>query len=387
MTRAGIKVSGLVASGKVAARDREDQRKPLVGARPAAAPSIVELPNRGEPTNEVGAARANDQVSTGAAHANVSGPVSDDVDTLRDEALKHTQQLTERDARISERDAIIEELKTSTDRVQRISLADVDDSPFQPRLEYDPEEIDALAKTMAASMQADPIKVRRVNGRYELISGHRRKRAALSLGWTEIDAVVEQRSDSQAELEAMLLVCANEPLSDYELAKMYKRALEKGYCKTREKAAAMFGVTPSAVTGRLSMLELPAPILEMLEAKPRLLGHPAAATVRSLVQEHPAYLDIIVRGVRRLIEEGAKQNALKGWILQAIAQHSRKSAPRENARIVTKDGREVFTTKKTANSVTVSIKARGIDNGQFELDLHKWLKEYANRPVDAVGEK
>jgi ParB/RepB/Spo0J family partition protein len=291
---------------------------------------------------------------------------------FRNEALKYTSQ-------IAERDAIIDELKNSTDRVQRIPLSEVDDSPFQPRLEYNPEEIDALAKTMAAGSQADPIKVRKVNGRYELISGHRRKRAALSIGWTEIDALVEHRTDDEAELESMLLVVGNVKLSDYEYAKMYRRALDKEYCKSIREAANMFGVTHPAVSGCLDMLELPKPIVDMLESKPSLFSYTTSNVIKALVKEYPKHSDIIVQGARRLVDGAAKQNSLKGWILQAIAQQTRKAKPKQSTRTITRDGHEVFTTKKAENAVTVSIKSHDLDGDRFEKDLHQWLNEYANR--------
>ena len=159
MTRAGIKVSGLVAAGKVAARDGEDQRKPLVAARPAAAPSVVDLPTRDEPS-----------------HDGAPSP-----------------------SRSADRPAAARE------DARKIPVADIVDSPYQPRLKYDPEEIDRLAETMDTAAHADPIKVRMVNGKYELISGHRRIRAARSLGWTEIDAYVEELTDREAQAKTLLL--------------------------------------------------------------------------------------------------------------------------------------------------------------------------------------
>lgn len=329
MTRGQIKMSGLLAQGVIKEADKNASAKPFGASVPQAA--------GGE--NE---------------------------DSSHDWAEE-----------IAKRDEIIAQLKQPGGRVQRISLSLIDDSPYQPRLEYDPEEIDALAKTMAVAKQADPIKVRQVGARYELIGGHRRKRAALSLGWTEIDALVEDRSDAEAEMEGMLLVVANVKLSDFELAEMYQRALKKGYAKTKDAAAAMFSVTPSAVTGRLEMLSLPKEILDILRERPRLFSYSTAAVVKALVQEHPKHLDIIARGVRRLYEENAKQNSLKSWVLMTIAQQTRKAAPKANGLIVTKEGREVFSTKKTATAVTVNIKARNVDSEQLEKDLHAWLTQYA----------
>lgn len=307
-----------------------------------------------------------------AAQPSAARPVSmpGQLSAFRIEAQKYLD-------RIAEKDAEIDVLRNATDRVHPIPLALVDDSPYQPRLEYDPEEIDALAKTMAATSQADPIKVRKVGERFELISGHRRKRAAISLGWDEISAIIEAREDAEAELEAMLLVTGNVKLSDWEYAKMYDRALRKGYAKTQTDAANMFSTVQPAVSGCLAMLELPAPIIEMLNAKPSLFGYDCGNTIKKLLHAHPKHLDIIVKGVRRLSEENAKQSTLKGWVLQAISQKEHKAVPRDDTRTITNEGRTVFTTKKDAKSLTVNFKAKSFDSERFEKDLHQWLTKYA----------
>lgn len=319
---------------------------------------------------------AGESVPEQSAAGRALGPVTmpGQLGAFRQEALRYVQQIKERDAKIAE-------LESATDRVQSIHLSLVDDSPYQPRLEYNPEEIDALAKTMAAGSQADPIKVRTVGDRYELISGHRRKRAALSLGWTEIEAIVENRTDNEAELESMLLVVGSVQLSDYEYAKMYRRAMDKQFCKTQQEAANLFGVTQPAVSGCLEMLSLPAPILEMLDMKPSLFGYSVGKEIKALLKEHPKHVDIVVKGVRRLVEEDAKQSTLKGWVLQAIAQATHKAKPRQNTLVITKEGHEVFTTKKSGKAVTVNIKAHGVDDAQFEKDLHQWLNDYAAKNV------
>lgn len=355
---------------RLAAKTQRLARQPGPESQAAEAPAQVGKSSEGPASPSP---PSNTATTPRAARTPVTMPGQ--LGAFRQEAQKWTEQ-------IAERDAEIERLKYSTDRIQKIKLALVDDSPYQPRLEYDPEEIDALAKTMAAAKQADPIKVRKVGERYEIISGHRRKRAGLSLGWTEIDAIVEIRTDEQAELEAMLLVVANVQLSDYEFGKMYRRALDKGFCKTQREAAAMFGVTPAAVTGRLDMLSLPERIIEMLEAKPSLFGYSTSNVIKGLVQEHPRSIDIIVQGVRRLVEEGATQGSLKGWILQAIAQQGRRASPKAAPLIVTKDGRQIFSTKSSGNAVTVNIKTRDLDGAQFEKDLHDWLTAYANSKRD-----
>ncbi|WP_426106311.1 ParB/RepB/Spo0J family partition protein [Massilia sp. TSP1-1-2] len=268
---------------------------------------------------------------------------------------------------------------------RKIPLDLIDDSPYQPRLEIDPEEIDELAKTMAAAHQADPIKVRKVGNRYELISGHRRTKAARTLGWTEIEAVVEQRTDDEAEVEAMLLVVGSIELGDYELAKMYHRALTKGICRTQETCATFFATKQPYVSGRLQMLKLPSAIVAMLDAKPRLFGYECALVIKDLIKDHPGHLDVIVRGVSRL-GDGMKQNSLKGWVKQTIKQGEQQEQQDERKTITFKDT-PVFTTKRAKNdprSVLVSCKIPGMDVSVFEEKLRAWLQEQAEQAGELV---
>lgn len=269
--------------------------------------------------------------------------------------------------------------------VRKIDLDLIDDSPYQPRMEIDPEEIDELAKTMAAAHQADPIKVRKVGNRYELISGHRRTKAARTLGWTEIDAVVEERTDEEAEVEAMLLVVGSVGLGDYELAKMYHRALSKGICRTQEICATFFATKQPHVSARLDMLKLPKEIVAMLEAKPRLFGWDCAKTIKGLIKDHPDHVDVIVRAVQRL-GEGMKQNSLKGWVKQTIKQGEQHEQQDDRKTITFKDT-PVFTTKRAKSdprSVTVSCKIPGMDVAVFEEKLRAWLQDQAEQASELI---
>lgn len=265
--------------------------------------------------------------------------------------------------------------------IRRIQLDLIDDSPYQPRMVIDEEEIDDLAKTMAAARQADPIKVRPAGVRYELISGHRRTRAARSLGWEAIDAIIEHRTDAEAEVEAMLLVVGNVSLSDYELAKMYDRAITRGICPTQTACGTFFATRQPQVSARLDMLNLPTEIVNMLEAKPRLFGYECSKVIKALIKDHPGEISVIVRGVERL-GEGMKQNSLKGWVLQAIKQD--QVSTQDARKTITRNGRPVFTTKRDPRSVTIACKNPGMDVAKFEERLRAWLQEQANDLTDSL---
>jgi len=213
MSRAPIKVSGLVASGNVAAREGEDLRKPLVSARHAVAPSVAELLTRPEPPQEAEPSMLSNEGRPAAA---------------REDARK-------------------------------IPLAEIVDSAYQPRLKYHPEEIDRLAETMVTAAHADPIKVRMVNGKYELVSGHRRIRAARSLGWTEIDAYVDELTDREAQAKTLLLAVGSVGLADYEYALMFATALKEGLCKTQREVVLSIANAISFIGPDRSAIEIQKP--------------------------------------------------------------------------------------------------------------------------------
>jgi ParB family chromosome partitioning protein len=331
MNRPGIKVSGLVASGKVAARESADQRKPLVGTQSAVAPSVAELPTRDD------------------------SPV----------AGVDPQASRERRPAVAGADT------------RKIPVSDIVDSPYQPRLKYDPEEIDRLAETMNTAAHADPIKVRMVNGKYELISGHRRVRAARSLGWAKIDAYVEVLSDLEAQAKTLLLAVGSVGLADYEYALMFATALKVGMCKTQREVASYFGQGTVKVSGCLDMLKLPTKIVRMLDAKPDLFGYQTGAVIKKLCVDHPDNLADIERGVQRLME-GAAQNSLKSWVLQAIKGQAERGGSEPN--LITNGRRLIFTTKISADqrSVVVNCKVADLDIAAFEKHLQAWLELQAN---------
>lgn len=263
----------------------------------------------------------------------------------------------------------------------------IDDSPYQPedeaRERYDPAGIDDLAHTIAAEGQQDPIQVRRKGHRYELISGHRRLRAIRSLGRMTIKALIFDKTDSEAERSVMVHNEGRAGRCDFAKAKLYARAKLRGYAKTQEELALMFATNQSEVSMRLSMLTLPAPILALLEEKKDLIGMNAAQVVKQLVKEHPGEIEIITKAVARIKTDGAPESSIKGWVAQTLQAKGKTQRARSNKpKVVTDDGgRQLYTAKLEGRVISVRISALDIDADQT-LDLV--LAALRNRP-NATG--
>lgn len=374
--RGPIKVSGLVAAGKVQIKDMPDvgedsaatstSRAPLAEASVTIAPSTNVASNAPAANQPAVDGRAADEPAVecslvpASAAENGNRPLSDFPLTPAAEAVRQAHPIT-----------------------QRILLALVDDSPYQPRKEYDPELIDALATTMKTAGHAEPIRVRKkANGRYELISGHRRKRAALSLGWTEIDAFVEEKDDKRAQVDTMLAAIGSHGLSDFELAGLLQIAVDEELVTSQRQLAAWSGLNLSKVNGCLQMLQLPPSILAYLHRKPSLFGYETSRVILGLVKDYPNNLADIERGVERIVD-GKPQNTLKGWVLQAIK--GRPQADQDRS-LITSSGKLIFTTKRDASerAVLVNCKSPDVDMEAFEKKLQAWLEEQASSVAPAA---
>ncbi|MEO6354330.1 MAG: ParB/RepB/Spo0J family partition protein [Burkholderiaceae bacterium] len=245
--------------------------------------------------------------------------------------------------------------------VKKIPLDLIDDSPYQPRIQYDPTELDNLGHTMAAAGQEESISVReKSGGRYELISGHRRTRAARNLGWTEIEAIIKNLPDREAELSTMVRNEARVDLTDYERGKLYKRALTSGFSATQAEIANLFGTTQSKVSKCMAMLNLPATYTNILEERPDAFGSTCTSVIAQLLKDYPTEAALIEEGMRRIVHDGADQKTLKGWVEQILKQRHMKKMPTERAVVTNKAGRQMFTAKVVGRDIVVRVSANEV---------------------------
>lgn len=165
--------------------------------------------------------------------------------------------------------------------VQKINVNLIDGSPYQPRITYDQAALQELADSMLAAGQQEPVKVRQKDdGRYELISGHRRKLSAALIGLAELDAYVVKASDAEAQRSTLLANEARENLTDYERAKLYQLAMALGLGGTQKEVAAYFGTSQGRVSRCMAMLTLPEEYLERLEKDSGCITVNEAAEIR-----------------------------------------------------------------------------------------------------------
>jgi ParB/RepB/Spo0J family partition protein len=243
-------------------------------------------------------------------------------------------------------------------RSQRIALKDLVESPHQPRLSYDEDDLLQLGKSIK-QRQVEPILVRPAShlpGRYEIISGHRRTRAAQLVGLDSLDALIITASDAEAQI---LVLAANEPreeFSDYERALAYQAILgnEDSPIRSQVMLSEWIGVSPSLISKRLRILDLPTEVLEVLRKYPRAMSHKWVADIIELASR-PTYDPEIMRSL--LLRVGAQEINISS-IFSSFPLQSRESRPSVSNGLSLQRGNQLFasvTPHPTKRQVTVKI--------------------------------
>ena len=159
---------------------------------------------------------------------------------------------------------------------QTLPIYKVEPNPDQPRQDFDPEALQALADSISLHGVVQPLTVRQMpNGYYQIIAGERRWRAARLAQLTEVPAIVIEADDQKTMELALIENLQRQDLNPVEEALGYQ-ALMDAYGLTQEEAAARVGKSRPAVANALRLLGLCPEVLEMVRSGALTAGHARA---------------------------------------------------------------------------------------------------------------
>jgi len=155
-----------------------------------------------------------------------------------------------------------------------IPIAQVDRNPFQPRIEFNPEDLVELEESLKASGLLQPITVRRRPGKngFELIAGERRLRAAAKLGWKEIPAIIREIDDKALLTLALVENLQRADLNPIEEGEGYHR-LSHDFGLTQQQIADTVGKDRTTIANMLRVLQLPESTRRLLQDGKLSMGH------------------------------------------------------------------------------------------------------------------
>ncbi|MHB8834543.1 MAG: ParB/RepB/Spo0J family partition protein [Candidatus Methylomirabilia bacterium] len=158
----------------------------------------------------------------------------------------------------------------------QLDLGKIVPNPHQPRKEFAADKLEELSASIAARGLIQPVIVRPLaDGRYELIAGERRWRAAAKAGLARIPAVVRQAESAEAIELALIENIQRQDLNPIETAEAY-RHLAETFDLSHEEIAVKVGKDRSSVTNLLRLLNLPEEIQKDLAAGTLSMGHARA---------------------------------------------------------------------------------------------------------------
>jgi ParB family transcriptional regulator, chromosome partitioning protein len=210
-------------------------------------------------------------------------------------------------------------------RYEEIAVTAVTPNPRQPRRTFDEDALDELADSIREVGLLQPVVVRAVGrGRYELVMGERRWRAAQRAGLTEIGAIVKQTQDDDLLRDALIENLHRQQLDPLEEAAAYQQLLDD-FGATHEELARKIGRSRPHISNTLRLLNLPPAVQKRLAAGVLSAGHARAL----LSLEDPGAQD---RLATRIVAEGLSVRAVE----EIVAVGSDDVTPRRPARSAAK---------------------------------------------------
>jgi ParB family transcriptional regulator, chromosome partitioning protein len=148
----------------------------------------------------------------------------------------------------------------------------IDPSPFQPRTRFREEALDELARSIKASGIIQPLVVRSIGNRYQLIAGERRWRAAQRAGLTKVSAIVRDVPDELALEMTLVENIQREDLNAIEAARAFERLMDE-FQLTQEQVAERTGKDRATVANAIRLLKLEPTIQDWIEEGKLTAGH------------------------------------------------------------------------------------------------------------------
>lgn len=253
--------------------------------------------------------------------------------------------------------ALISDVEPQSGEYFDVDVTLVFPNPSQPRRYFDELRLEGLAQSIRENGVVQPLVVRRLGTRYEVIAGERRWRAAKLAGLQTVPVVVKSMTDSEAMRVALLENIQREDLNPLEEAEAYRTLIEE-YSMTQEALAESLGRSRPSISNALRLLSLAAPLREMVERGLLSMGHARALLSIDDVEEQVAL-------AKRTVDEG-----LSVRDVERLAQRSGKKVPRgTKAANLSPDATRVEEALRSSLGTKVRFRpGRGDDRGRIEIE-------------------
>jgi ParB family chromosome partitioning protein len=252
----------------------------------------------------------------------------------------------------------------------QVAVDQVDPNPFQPRRRFDPSEIASLADSLRQHGMLQPILVRAVGPRYQLIAGERRLRASIEAQLHEVPARVLDLDDQRVYELAMVENLQREDLNAIDKAHAFRDYLSR-YGGTQEELAGRLGIDRSTVSNLIRLLDLPDEILEAVRANQISQGH--ARAILGLQQSETQIV-----AYRRVVTEHLSVRQTEALVTTGVPTPARTRVRKDPAHNTDARPAHFADFERALHErlgTSVSVRARTPEKGQIIIDYHS-LQEF-----------
>ncbi|HEY9165042.1 MAG TPA: ParB/RepB/Spo0J family partition protein [Candidatus Kryptonia bacterium] len=269
------------------------------------------------------------------------------------------------------------------DSISKIAVGRISANKYQPRKEFHRESLEELKSSIRENGLVQPITVRQVEeGRFELISGERRLRAVIELGFEEIPAYII-KIDSDAKLLELALTenLQREDLNPIEIATGYQRLIDE-CALTQEKVAERVGKDRATVTNFLRLLKLPPQIQKSLAAGEVSAGHARALLA---IEDQKELFRVFNKIAREKLSVRQVEQEVKRILIPKIKASSR---PAEMSSVDQMPSRKDIIVSdlidKLKRHLGTQVKINYSENNQGEVRIEFYSEEDLGRVVELI---
>ncbi len=193
------------------------------------------------------------------------------------------------------------------EKVEQVPLGQIVPSPFQPRKHFSEEQLVELVSSIRQQGIIQPLIVRQVEGKYELVAGERRWRAAQKVGLTTVPVILRSASDREVLELALVENLQRADLGPLEEAEAYALLINQ-FKLTQDEVAQRVGKSRAGIANSIRLLSLPQQIRNWLQSDRLSVGHAkvilglASQDEQKLVAERVLKDNLTVRQTERLVE-------------------------------------------------------------------------------------
>ena len=263
--------------------------------------------------------------------------------------------------------SLIGETKIET-KTNKLLLSDIIPNKFQPRKNFDEENLDDLTNSIKERGVIQPIIVRKSNSensKYELIAGERRWLAARKAGLHDIPVVITEADDLKSLEFAIVENVQRHDLNPLEEAQGYKRLIDD-FSYDHEKVSKFIGKSRSYITNSLRLLSLPAEVIKLIETQKLSAGHAkilVGLENAQLIAEKIISKKLSVRQAEALVRVTKNMNS--------TSKNKDSNIIDIENQLMERIGMRVYVNNKKNNSGTLTFQYKGLDQMERLIQVIK----------------